>query len=103
MPTLVFTAGWTLDALASIWMVLILIKLLAAWLVPARGEGQVLRFWMGRLVEVPVDIVRRTIPTVYRTVDFAPWLTLLLMVLVKTFILRAMIYWGMLHHSGLGG
>jgi len=97
MPALVLTAGWVLDALATVWIVFILIRLLTAWLMPSAATARGLRFWAGRLVEVPVNVVRRTLPTMYRTVDFAPWLTLLFLVLFKTFIFRAMIYWGMLN------
>jgi uncharacterized protein YggT (Ycf19 family) len=96
MAILVLTSGWVLDVLATMWMALILIKLLAGWLVPAR-TGRGLRYRAALLVDLPVNLMRRTIPTVYRAVDFAPWLSLLLLVLVKTFVFRAMIYWGMLN------
>lgn len=98
MAALVLTAGWVLDALATLWMLFILIRILTGWLLPSSGASRGgLWAWAGRLVEVPVNVVRRTIPTQYRTMDFAPWLTLLFIVLIKTFIFRAMIYWGMLH------
>jgi uncharacterized protein YggT (Ycf19 family) len=93
---LVLISGWLLDVLAAIWMALILLKLLTAWLVPAQAEKGLL-FQAGRLVDLPVNFLRRVMPTVYRAVDFAPWLTLVMLVLVKTFVFRAMIYWGMLH------
>ena len=50
----------------------------------------------GTIADLPVNGVRYTIPTLYRDVDIAPWLTILLLVLMKTFIFRAMIYWGIL-------
>ncbi len=86
--------GWSLNLLASIWIVLLFLRM-AFTLVragaPASGS------WWGRVIEAPVNWVRATFPTLYRRVDFAPWLTILILVLLNTFLFRALIYWGMLH------
>jgi hypothetical protein len=71
--------------------------MLAEWVIPARKTPGLVWVWTAEIIELPVNGVRLTVPTLYRNVDFAPWLTIVLLVLLKTFVFRAMIYWGMLH------
>ncbi|MEW6515696.1 MAG: YggT family protein [candidate division FCPU426 bacterium] len=96
------TTGWLLNLLASLWVGLILLDLLLAWVFKEdRRNG-----WLGNalawLAGLPVNGLRRIMPTVYRGTDFAPWITILVLVLFATFLFRAMVYWGMLHQPPLG-
>ncbi len=96
------TAGWLLNSLATVWVGLILLDLLAAWVLKTNQRGG----WLGNglvwLAGLPVNLLRRVMPTVYRGMDFAPWLTMLLLLLFKTFVFRSMVYWGMLHQPLAG-
>ncbi len=98
MASFLVVSGWFLNALAVVWIGLILLKIIFGWFSPAgaRSSGGLAQVFSA-VVTAPVNWVRRTVPTVYRKVDFAPWLTILFLILIKTFIFRAMIYWGMLH------
>jgi hypothetical protein len=97
MADLMRIGGGVLTVLVSFWIVAILIKMVAGWLIPARKTPGLVWLWLGEIIEMPVNWVRVTVPTLYRNVDVAPWLTIVVMVLMKTFVFRAMIYWGMLH------
>ncbi len=99
IAVLVLVAGGLLNALATLWLVLLLLRILGGWMLPApRNPGRA-RILLAAVVEAPVRWVQRLVPTVYRQVDFAPWLTILLLVLLKTFFFRAMLYWGLLHRT----
>ncbi|NTV52468.1 MAG: hypothetical protein HGA76_05595 [Candidatus Firestonebacteria bacterium] len=90
------TTGWLFTVLGSLWVVLIVLSQAAVWLLPSRKKPGLIWVLAGDLIEIPVNAVRRTVPTVYRSVDLAPWLTILVLVLCKAFIFRALIYLGML-------
>ncbi len=102
MAAFFITTGWLGDLLATVWIVLILIDLVWSWFQSKQKEPGLVRQWFAGVANPPVNLLRRTVPTVYRRTDFAPWLAILLLVLIKTFIFRAMIYWGMLHRPPLG-
>lgn len=93
----VLALGWVLNALALLWVAFLLLRMLTGWLAPAGAGRGGIGTRAVAVIEVPVNAVRRLVPTVYRGLDLAPWLTLLLVVLVKTFLFRALVYWGMLH------
>jgi uncharacterized protein YggT (Ycf19 family) len=90
------TAGWLLTWLATIWVVLIVLSQAASWLLPVRRKPGLVWVFAGDLIEIPVNGLRRAVPTVYRSVDLAPWLTILVLILLKAFVFRALIYLGML-------
>jgi uncharacterized protein YggT (Ycf19 family) len=90
------TLGWLLTLLSTLWVVLIVLSQVAVWLLPARKKPGWLWVFAGDLIEIPVNWVRQAVPTVYRSVDLAPWLTILVLVLGNAFIFRALIYLGML-------
>jgi uncharacterized protein YggT (Ycf19 family) len=89
-------AGWLLTLLATLWVVLIVLSQAAVWLLPTRKKPGLVWVFAGDLIEIPVNWVRQAVPTVYRSVDLAPWLTILVLVLFNAFIFRAMVYLGML-------
>lgn len=94
--------GALLGGLTTLWIVLLLGKLAVGIMVPpARRPAAPLWRLCGEVIEGPVNAVRWALPTVYRKVDLAPWMTLLLLMLFKTFITRALVYWGMLHRPTL--
>lgn len=99
MAEMLITMGWVADGLCLVWLIIILLDILVGW-VPAwkKKSGWLLRA-SNRLALIPVNMMRRTIPTMYRGIDFAPWITVLALVLIKTFACRAVIYWGMLHRT----
>ncbi len=97
MAWMLITSGWILDLLSIIWIMLILLDILFSWITTAGKTPGPARYWLTKVAALPVDILRRPLPTVYREMDFAPWLAILLLILMKTFIFRGMIYWGMLH------
>ncbi len=97
MAWMLITLGWILDILSIIWIMLILLDILFSWIAAAGKSPGPVRYGLAKAAALPVDLLRRTVPTVYREMDFAPWLAILLLILMKTFIFRAMIYWGMLH------
>lgn len=101
IPGLIIASGWFLTLMAWIWIALILTKSLTGWFIHSTGEGSS-GFGINGLAEAPVNWVRRMVPTVYRSVDIAPWLTILLLMLFKTFVFRAMVYWGILNHPLVG-
>jgi uncharacterized protein YggT (Ycf19 family) len=89
-------AGWLLTLLAALWVVLIVLSQAALWLLPARKKPGLAWVLAGDLTEIPVNWVRRVVPTVYRSVDLAPWMTILVLLLLNAFVFRALIYLGML-------
>jgi uncharacterized protein YggT (Ycf19 family) len=95
--------GWLLDVFSLIWICLILLDLICIWIFGPSQSG-FYHEWVHGIAQLPVNFLRATLPTVYRNTDFAPYLALLLLVLMKTFVFRAIVYWGMLHHlpQGLG-
>ena len=97
MAWMLITGGWILDILSIVWIILILLDILFSWIIMAGKTPGLVRYWLTKAAALPVNVLRRTVPTVYREMDFAPWLTILLLILMKTFIFRGMIYWGMLH------
>ncbi|MBN1595384.1 YggT family protein [candidate division FCPU426 bacterium] len=101
MAQFFITGGLILDWLATLWIALILLSLLVSWLPKAASAKGVFRTWLMHAAEPPILLLRRTLPTVYRGMDFAPWLAILILVLMKAFIFRAMIYWGMLNRPPL--
>jgi len=97
MAQLLITGGWILNLLGTLWIILIILNLIVSWF-PSRSQTtKLVRQWLIHVAEPPVNLLRCTLPTVYRQMDFAPWLTILILFLMKTFIFRAMIYWGMLN------
>ena len=97
MSQLMITGGWVLNVMGTLWIVLILLYLILQWLPQKRSGAGFLQEGLQKITAPAVNLLRRTLPTVYRGMDFAPWLTILILVLMKTFIFRSMIYWGMLH------
>jgi uncharacterized protein YggT (Ycf19 family) len=95
----VLVLGWGLNVLALGWIALLLVRVLTGWLAPAASGRARAGAWAAAAIDAPVNAVRRLVPTVYRGVDLAPWLTVLLLVLIKTFLFRALVYWGMLHRA----
>jgi uncharacterized protein YggT (Ycf19 family) len=102
MTQLMITGGWILNILGTTWIVLIVLNIVVAWLSAKTKKANLLRQWLQQVAEPPINLLRRTLPTVYREMDFAPWLTILILVLMKVFIFRAMIYWGMLNRPPVG-
>lgn len=96
------TTGWLLNGLATVWVVLILLDLLLAWVFKTDQRGGWLGNGLAWLAGGPVNVLRRIMPTVYRGTDFAPWLTIFFLVLFKTVVFRSLIYWGMLHQPPVG-
>jgi uncharacterized protein YggT (Ycf19 family) len=90
------TAGWLSTLVATLWVVLIVLSQAAVWLLPARKKPGLVWVFAGDLIEIPVNWVRQSVPTVYRSIDLAPWLTILILVLLNAFVFRAVIYLGML-------
>ncbi|MCK5218188.1 YggT family protein [bacterium] len=97
MAWMLIVSGWILDLLSILWIMLILLDILFSWITTAGKPPGPVQYGLTKTAALPVDLLRRTMPTVYREMDFAPWLTILLLILMRTFIFRAMIYWGMLH------
>jgi uncharacterized protein YggT (Ycf19 family) len=94
---LMVIAGWILNIAGNTWVVFIVLEMLLSAVFTGSKRPGLLAYWLVRIANLPVNSIRRLIPTMYRRVDLAPWLTLLLLVLVNTFVFRAMIYWGVLH------
>lgn len=97
MSQLMITGGWIFNLLSTVWIVLIVVNLIVSWLPLKIKTPGIFQQWLRQVAEPPINLLRRTLPTVYRDMDFAPWLTILILVLMKVFIFRAMIYWGMLN------
>lgn len=95
MPALVMAAAWVLSLLCWCWIVLIFIQTAVGWFSTRAGAGP----GFGFMIAAPVNWVRRLVPTVYRALDVAPWLTILLLFLLAAFVFRALQYWGLLHGS----
>lgn len=102
MTQVMINGGWILNILGTIWIVLIVLNILVAWIPVKTKTPNFIRQWLLQVAEPPINLLRRTLPTVYREMDFAPWLTILILVLMKAFIFRAMIYWGMLNRPPVG-
>ncbi|MCD4812648.1 YggT family protein [bacterium] len=102
MAQLLITMGSIFNFMGSVWIGLILLDIILCWIVAKNKQRGLILIWISKLALPPVNLVRRTVPTVYREMDFAPWLTVFFLVLIKTFIFRALIYWGMLHRPPVG-
>lgn len=100
MPIWAVVLGQVLDGLATLWIGLILVDSLFMWFFRGHYPKGVLLFALAWTANQPINSVRRIVPTAVRGLDFAPWLTILLLVLLKTFALRGMIYWGLLSRAG---
>ena len=92
----ILSAGWLLTLLAALWVVFIVLSQAAGWILPARKKPGLVWVFAGDVIEIPVNWVRRVVPTMYRHVDLAPWMTILALVLFNAFVFRALIYLGML-------
>ena len=99
MAEIIITLGWIGDVLCLAWLIVILLDILLNWLPSLKKNGGWIMVTLNRLALPPVNMLRRTLPTMYRGIDFAPWITVIALVLIKTFACRAIIYWGMLHRS----
>ncbi len=97
MSELLITLGWLGNIACVLWLVLILVDLGLRLIPSMQAQSGWAVMTIHRLAVPPVNLVRRMMPTVYREVDFSPWITLLGLILLKTFVFRAIIYWGMLH------
>jgi len=96
MAQVMLVIGWILDVAAALWIGLILLEILLSWLWGGNKRPGLVGFWLVRAANLPVNFMRRSFPTVYRRMDFAPWLTLIVLVLLRTFVFRAVIYWASL-------
>ncbi len=99
MAELLITFGWIGDLLCLVWLILIVIDIISSWIPSLQNSKSRSMTILHRFAIPPVNMVRWSIPTMYRGVDFAPWITIIALVLIKTFACRAIIYWGMLHRS----
>jgi uncharacterized protein YggT (Ycf19 family) len=92
--------GQIVDGLAVVWVGFILADVLLSWFMPRSYPGSGFLYIFAWVANWPVNLIRRLMPTAYREWDFAPWFTILALVLLKTFVLRALIYWGLQSAQG---
>ncbi len=97
MAELFITIGWLGYAACFFWLGLILVDLVLNLIPSLQSQPGWAVAFINRLALPPVNMMRRLLPTVYRDIDFSPWITLLGLIILKTFVFRAVIYWGMLH------
>lgn len=87
-------AAWILDGLGSVWILLVCADLLAQWIGGRRSPGW-FRFQIGRAADFWVNCVRWVFPTVFREVDWAPAIGLLLLVALQALVFRGLMVWGL--------
>jgi uncharacterized protein YggT (Ycf19 family) len=91
--------GWGLSFAVDLWILLIVFDQLSSWVLPRPAGAAGWRSALGTLTYWPINWIRQLFPTVFRGADLSPWITLLVLVLVKALVLRALVYWGVLHSA----
>ena len=78
-----------LDIVLKGLMIVIFINALLSWVRPD-PHNPIVQF-LERVSDLVCDPVRRLFPTVYSGIDFAPWIAMLLIVLLQQFVVRSLV------------